>query len=203
MCNDRMNSYWTAIKNQDAGQLRDILAASPQLVHSTINSLPYALAPDPSYKHATTGVHVCSYAGREKLLSALLDHEPDLEAITYEENKGLTTSLVIAAWEGSLESCELLLEAGANPNTWASAESPLYTAAEHHAWKKVSLLLEYGAKHDIFTACICGELDIVKAEAEAYRALLTRRSTKRNRTPLEEAVEHQQVVVMNYLKSLG
>jgi ankyrin repeat protein len=161
------------------------------------------LKPDDSYPYKTKGAHVCSLSGRERLLEILLKNDPDLEAVTYEENKGLTTSLVLAAWEGSLESCRLLLNAGANPNTWASAESPLYTAAEHHAWDKVELLVKYGAKHDIFTACICGELEIVESEIKAYRPLLERKSTKRNRTPLEEATEHQQDQVVKIIKELA
>lgn len=198
-----MNEYWTAIKDGDAERLRHILEASPDLVHSSVNSLPYSIEPDPAYHYPTTGAHVCSYAGRETLLSVLLDYKPNLEALTFEANKGLTTPLVIAAWEGSVQSCRLLLEAGANPNTSASAESPLYTAAEHHAWEKVALLVKYGAKHDIFTACICGDLDIARAEVEACRELLTRRSVKRHRTPLEEAAEHQQAAIVEYLKGLS
>jgi len=197
-----MNEYWTAIRDQDADELRRILQSSPDLVDSSINSDPWKVEPNAAYNHQTMGVHVCSFAGREKLLAVLLECRPNLEVITFEGNKGLTTPLVLAAWEGSLDSCRLLLERGANPNTWASSESPLYTAAEHHAWGKVDLLVEHGAKHDIFTASICGNLNFVKAEVEAYEVLMSRRSTKRNRTPLEEAVEHQQGEVAEYLRGL-
>ena len=197
-----MNEFWIAIKEQNEEVLDGLLRNSPELVRSSINSNPWKLEPDESYPYETRGTHVCSFSGRERILEVLLRYDQDLEVMTYEENKGLTTSLVLAAWEGSLESCRLLLAAGANPNTWASAESPLYTAAEHHTWDKVDLLVEYGAKHDIFTACICGELAIVEAEIKAYRPLLTRKSTKRNRTPLEEAIEHQQDNVVSLIKEL-
>lgn len=198
-----MNEYWIAIRDNDAKKLEDVLGESRELVDSSINSSPWKLEPSESYAHATKGIHVCSFSGRERLLDVLLKHSPDLEAMTFEENKGLTTPLVLAAWEGSLESCRLLLEAGANPNTWASAESPLYTAAEHHAWEKVELLTEYGARHDIFSACICGKLEIVEAEIRAYRPLLERRSIKRNRTPLEEATEHQQAQVVKLIEDFA
>lgn len=168
----------------------------------TINSGPWRVEPDDTYPHASRGVHFCSLAGRESLLEVLLKYSPDLEALTCEENKGLTTPLVLAAWEGSLISCKLLLEAGANPNTCASAESPLYAAAEHHAWEKVDLLVAHGAKHDIFTACICGVSEIVVSEVEAYRPLLERRSLKRNLTPLEEAVSHEQHEIVKLLEDL-
>jgi len=195
-----MNEYWTAIKQNNAEKLSAILKETPDLVNASINSHPWKVEPDTSYTHQTKAIHICSFAGREKLLKTLLNHNPALEVITFEENKGLTTPLVLAAWEGSLESCTLLLEAGANPNTCASAESPLYAAAEHHAWDKVACLLKYGAKHDIFTACICGEIDIVASEIKAYKPLLNARSTKRNRTPLEEAIEHQQDEVVKLIQ---
>ena len=163
-----MNEYWSAIGEQNAEALDGILQSSPELVHSSINSNPWEVKPDESYPYDTKGIHICSFSGRERLLNILLKYHPGLEAITFEENKGLTTALVLAVWEGSLESCRLLLDAGSNPNTWASAESPLYTAAEHYAWDKVELLVKYGAKHDIFTACICGELEIVESEIKAY-----------------------------------
>ena len=197
-----MTEYWAALEEQKADVLDRLLRSSPELVHSAINSNPWTLEIDESYPYETRGVHFCSFSGREQLLQILLKHGPDLEVITFEENKGLTTPLVLAAWEGSVESCRLLLDAGANPNTWASAESPLYTAAEHHAWDKVALLVKYGAKHDIFTACICGELETVKSQIVAYRPLLERRSPKRNRTPLEEATEHQQDQVVEFLEDL-
>ena len=197
-----MHEYWTTIKERNAEALDDILRASPELVHSSINSNPWKVEQDDSYHYETTGIHICSFSGRERLLEILVKHSPDLEVFTFEENKGLTTPLVLAAWEGSLKSCQILLDAGANPNTWASAESPLYTAAEHHSWEKVELLVNYGAKHDIFTACICGEIGIVEAEIKAYRPLLERKSTKRNRTPLEEATEHQQDHAVKLIKGL-
>jgi len=199
----QLSDYWAAIRDNDAKQLGALLRESPELVHSSISSNPWKVEPSNSYPYVTRGIHFCSFSGREQLLAVLLEFAPDLEVLTFEENKGLTTPLVLAAWEGSLESCRLLLDAGANPNTSASAESPLYTAAEHHAWKKVELLTKYGAKHDIFTACVCGEVEIVKSEIMAYRPLLQRRSTKRYRTPIEEAIEHHQPQIVKLIEDLS
>ena len=198
----QFTDYWQALRDVDLAAVQASLEATPQLVHSFIRSYPFNIAPNDNYTYETKGIHVCSFAGRESLLEVLLQYKPDLEAVTLDEDKGLTTPLVLAAWEGSLQSCRMLLEAGANPNTWASAESPLYTAAEHHDWDKVRLLTDHGAKHDIFTASICGECEIVEAEIRAYPPLLERRSIKRNRTPLEEATEHQQARVVKLIEEL-
>jgi hypothetical protein len=67
----------------------------------------------------------------------------------------------------------------------------------------VDLLLAYGARHDIFTARICGDVDVVAAEVRANPALLERRSVKRNRTPLEEAIEHQKGAVVALIKDMS
>ena len=183
-------ALWVAISNNNASGLREILDDTPQLATVSVPSSPWKYEIEEGYPNLSRPIHFCSLSGRETLLAILLEFPVDLEAIAFEENKGLTTALVLAAWEGSLESCHLLLNAGANPNTCASTESPLYTAAEHHAWDKVDLLLAHGAKHDVFTACICGQLDIVQAEIHAYPLLADRRSLKRGRTPIEESIAH-------------
>ena len=87
----------------------------------------------------------------------------------------------------------VLLENGADPNRPASAESALYAAIEHTEPdapepNKVSLLLEHGAEQDIFTAAMTGRTALVESLLDEYDPLIDRRSLKRNRTPLEEAV---------------
>lgn len=198
---DKEGRYWKALADAEVDAFDDLLRRHPELMEASVQSSPWKLEIDPSFPGQSRAIHFCSFARREALLKVLLKHQPDLEVKTFEENKGLTTALVLASWEGSLSSCRLLLEAGANPNHSASAESPLYAAAEHKAWDKVDLLLEHGATHDVFTASICGRLDIVSAELNAYRPLLDRRSLKRNRTPLEEAEAHGQSEIVTWIRS--
>lgn len=200
MTNDKA-PYWNALAEADVEAFEDLLRRHPEFVEASVQSSPWKLKIDPSFPAKSRAIHFCSLAGREALLEVLLKHRPDLEVKTFEENKGLTTPLVLASWEGSLSSCRLLLEAGANPNSTASAESPLYAAAEHHAWDKVDLLLQHGAAHDVFTASICGRLDLVSAELTAYRPLAKRRSLKRHRTPLEEAEAHGRSEIVDWIRS--
>lgn len=195
-----MTEIWTVLEEGDADGLKRLLDRCPELVDAPLNTNPWRISPDPAYTHQTRPIHFCSFAGREDLLAVLLKYDPQVDVFTYEDNKGMTTPLVLAAWEGALRSCELLLESGANPHIWASAENPLYTAAEHHAWDKVALLLSFGAVHDVFTASICGEPAVVERQIEAYPPLLLRRSLKRDRTPMEEAVEHRRDEVIDLLK---
>jgi len=111
----------------------------------------------------------------------------------FNENKGVAPAVVLAAWEGELEVLRLLLQNGANPNVPAPAESALYTAIEHTSQdesepNRVSLLLDAGAVHDFFTAAMWGRTDLVEQFLGDYPELISRRSLKRNRSPLEEAV---------------
>jgi len=103
---------------------------------------------------------------------------------------------VLAAWEGSFETLQLLLENGADPNVPASAETALYTAAEHGSKDKVDLLISYGARHDIFTAIIMGEVEVVDQMLMAYPPLKNIRSSKREQTPKEVAEYYNQSEVL-------
>ena len=113
----------------------------------------------------------------------------------YNGNKGVAPTVVLAAWEGDLDVLRVLLDNGADPNRPASAESALYCAIEHtdpdaSEPNKVSLLLEHGAEHDVFTAAMTGRTDLVEELLDEYDPLIERRSLKRGRTPLEEAVNY-------------
>lgn len=130
------------------------------------------------------------------MVRLLLQFGADPNAIGYEDNKGLTPAAVLAAWEGSLETLRILFEGGADPNLRASAETALYTAAEHQAFDKVELLLSFGARHDLFTTSILGKVDVVKRMLAAYPTLREVRSLKRNRTPREEAEHFKQDEVL-------
>lgn len=83
-----MDKYWLAIKKQNSEELVGILRDLPELVHSSLNCNPWRVEPDDTYTYETKGVHVCSLSGREQLLEILLRHKPNLDAITFEENKG-------------------------------------------------------------------------------------------------------------------
>jgi ankyrin repeat protein len=142
------------------------------------------------------------------MMTMLLDCGADVNALGYNENKGIAPAIVLAAWEGDVDMLRVLLEAGADPNVAGSAESALYTAIEHTsadapAPNKVSVLLDNGARHDIFTAAMVGDVEMARAHAAAYPPLLGRRSLKRNRTPLEEAAHYGQDDVATALMELG
>ena len=205
------DAYWNAVHNADVTNVARMLDESSSLVdewyagEAWIPGHIYDPAecnqiPAPSeFPFTNTALHTAAVNGRAELAELLLRHGADANAIGYEANKGLTPPVVLAAWEGSVETLRVLLANGADPNISASAETALYTAAEHRAPDKVDLLLAHGARHDIFTAAIVGDFELVQRMVIAYPPLRDARSAKRGRTPREEAEHHEQSDVLKLL----
>ena len=200
----KIEQYWEAVANNDTATLIDLLAASPELVGERFAGNAWSPAEQPNegasaveHDFTNTALHTAAVTDRTEMVKILLQHGADPNAIGFEkDNKGLAPPVVLAAWEGSLETLLALLDGGADPNIPASAETALYTAAEHGSADKVDLLLSYGARHDVFTASIIGDVQLVKRFLTAYPPLRNARSTKRNRTPIEEAEHHKQVEII-------
>ena len=197
---------WVALDANDIDGARAVLDARPQAVHERA---PHAHAAPPApYKTNTPLTHIAIRAGRAETMAMLIGRGADVNALGYNENKGIAPAIVLAAWEGDVEMLRVLLDAGADPNAPGSAETALYAAIEHteadgpHP-NKVSVLLDGGARHDIFTAAMVGDVDVARTHATAYPPLLGRRSLKRNRTPLEEAAHYGHEDVAMALIELG
>ena len=206
-----IDAYWNAIRSADVGKVAEILEASPSLVEERFageawvpghvyDSAEQKQVPTPTdFPFTNAAIHSATVNAQTELVELLLRHGANANAMGYEANKGLTPPVVLAAWEGSFETLQLLLANGADPNIPASAETALYTAAEHHAQDKVDLLLAHGARHDIFSAAIEGDVETVERMVKAYPSLREARSMKRGRTPREEAEHHQQSEVLALL----
>lgn len=199
----KVEAYFEALRALDLERVHELLEADPALVHQRIADL-FAERWEPSDaadRKSNTVLHWAAVRGWQDadlapLARILIDHGADVDAMGYNGNKGVAPAVVLAAWEGDLDVLRVLLEAGADPNRLASAESALYCAIEHtdpdaSEPSKVSLLLEHGAEHDVFTAAMLGETDLVEALLDEYQPLIERRSLKRDRTPLEEAVHYR------------
>ena len=197
-----MTAYFEAVRANDVERVREILEAEPALVHQRIADLfAEVWAPaDPGDRQSNTALHWAAVKGWRNaalapLAQILIDYGADVDAMGYNGNKGVAPTVVLAAWEGDLDVLRVLLDNGADPNRPASAESALYCAIEHtdpdaSEPNKVSLLLEHGAEHDVFTAAMTGRTDLVEELLDEYDPLIERRSLKRDRTPLEEAVQY-------------
>ena len=214
---DAEQQFWSAIaghrKGDDLSAVAKLLNEEPELVHARFRGVAWGpnkwtapgaktpSEPPEDFLFTNSAVHFAAVNGHDDLLDLLLGSDAAPDDIGYEENKGLTPPIVLAAWEGTVETVRILLEHGADPNLSASAETAMYTAAEHGAKEKVDLLLQYGAQLDIFSAAIMGDAESVAIMLYAYPALSQARSLKRNRTPAEEARHHNQQTVIDLFEN--
>ena len=202
------DAFWHAVDTNNVATVADLLKTSPALVNEQYRGEAWKpkhiwspefnnqVTAPPDFSFTNTALHTAAVNGRTELADLLLANGADVNAMGFEPNKGLTPPVVLAAWEGTLETLRTLLVHGADPNIAASAETALYTAAEHRSDQKCQLLLAHGARHDIFTAAILGDVQTAKRLLLAYPSLREARSLKRGRTPAEEAAHHNQTQVL-------
>lgn len=196
-----IDKFWSAVAENDIASVTSLLENYPEFVQERYFGVAWNPATVDDCKFSNTALHTTAVNSQVELAKLLIKNGAGINAIGYEENKGLTPPIVLAAWEGSTVMVEFLLAHGADPNLPASAETALYCAAEHGAADKVELLLANGARHDIFTAAILGEVEIVREFITAYPPLIKARSLKRNRTAKEEAEHHNQAEVVELLET--
>ncbi|MCH1506697.1 MAG: hypothetical protein L7V86_24180 [Verrucomicrobiales bacterium] len=110
-----------------SGSIQEALGREATFGNGLCAQLAMELEVKDSYPDLSRPIQCCSFSRREPLLEVLLDFPVDLEAIAFEENKGLTTALVLAAWRDSLTSCCLLLEAGVNLTKPARPQKARFT----------------------------------------------------------------------------
>ena len=83
---------------------------------------------------------------------------------------------------------------------------PSYSPAGHKAMSapdRTSLLLEYGARHDVFSAAGLGDVEEVYRHLTEAPHLIGRRDVRFHRTPLDWAVFFGQDAVIDYLLAAG
>lgn len=206
------HEFFKAVGKLDLDRVREFLDQDPSLANADVRGIAsirphWGWGPpgeDPQEGETARAVHFAAYT-HAALLRLLIEYGADVDAYGYEPNNQWTTPLVLACWEGSRETVRILLEAGANPNLPAiHGGSPLHSAIGHWDPCKIETLLRYGAKHDIFSAAVVGDLEEVKRLLKNDgEFLINRRDIYGNRTPLEWAAFRRQEEVGEYLIEQG
>ncbi len=205
------HEFFKAVGALDLDRVRELLSQDPTLANADVRGIAairghWGWGPpggNPPEGQTSRAIHYAAYA-HDDLLRLLIEHGADVDAYGYEPNHQWSPPLVLACWEGSRETVRILLEAGANPNLPAiNGGSPLHSAIGHWDPRKIEILLRYGARHDIFTAAVVGDLEEVKRQLDDGEFLLRRRDLYRNRTALEWAAFRRQEEVGEYLIGRG
>jgi len=155
-----VEAFFTACATGDVGELRELLACEPALVHARHNG--------------TTGLHVAVH--HPEALRLLLEHGADPNQRDVGDN---ALALHFAAGGGPLESVRALLDAGSDVHGlgdlhrmdvigWAT----VFAEARRDV---VDLLVARGARHHVFSAISLGDLDLLRRVVESDPDAIARR----------------------------
>jgi ankyrin repeat protein len=191
--------FFSACAEGDVGALRSLLTTDPSLVRAS----------DPAAHHqGWTGLHAASRSGQREAVRLLLEHGADPNAREAGDN---THPLHWAAAGGHLETVRLLLDAGGDVHGvgdlhesevigWAACTIATRGAdpAGESRRQVISLLLERGARHHIFSAIAVGDLELIRQLVEHDPQTLKRRMSRfeQQQAPLHFAVSRRRYDIL-------
>ena len=106
-------------------------------------------------------LHFAAFHGHREFAQLLVESGADLHATSFFGEKE-ATPVTIAAWEGDLKSLNTILDAAKTANINLELNPALFSALAHGAQDKADLLMKYGAEHDIFTAVMAGDVEVLE-----------------------------------------
>ena len=117
------HEFFVAVGARDLDRVRELLDEDPSLANADVRGTASTRGDwgwgspwgDPSEGETVRAVHFAAYTHAD-LLRLLIEYGTDVDAYGYEGNHQWSPPLVLACWEGSRETVQILLEAGANPN---------------------------------------------------------------------------------------
>ncbi|MBT3345369.1 MAG: hypothetical protein HN712_14620 [Gemmatimonadetes bacterium] len=188
---EELISYFAAVRDRDLDALRACLERNPALTEARINDRALDLRGgafedalrQPLMAHTSTAIHTASFsyfdrqAGHRKgdeVIRLLLEYGADPDAVGFDENNDYCAPIVIATWEGGVETMRLLLEAGADVSGDQGIEA-LSTAASHDSTDRFDLLLEHGAQASPWMLVRAGLTDRVLVLVDEDLGLLSQR----------------------------
>jgi ankyrin repeat protein/catechol 2,3-dioxygenase-like lactoylglutathione lyase family enzyme len=199
--------FFEACAKGDGEMLRDMLRNDPALVRATIPDSPY---------HGWTALHEAAKRGHADAVRLLLEYGADPNAREAGDN---TYPLHWAAAHGHADIVRALLDAGGDVHGigdvheldvigWATVfrepgEDPTQMPVSRR--ELVSLLLERGARHHIFSAMAVGDLDLIRELVEEKPDALDRRMSRfeEGQTPLHFAMNRKRYDILDLLIGKG
>ncbi|MFY9821298.1 MAG: ankyrin repeat domain-containing protein [Thermoanaerobaculia bacterium] len=190
--------FFVACAEGDVEALRGLLANDPSLVRASAPDSPY-----PGW----TGLHEAAKRGHQDAVRWLLQHGADANA---REAGDHTYPLHWAVAQGHLEIVRALLDAGGDAQGFGDVHllDVIGWATVFHEGdnpKVLSLLLERGARHHVFSAIAAGDLALIQTLVEQNPEALDRRLSRfeQKQSPLHFAMSRKRYDVLDLLIELG
>ena len=195
-----MANFIEACSKGDVGVLRGLLANDPSLARVEMDT--------PHGYRGWTGLHEAARRGHLDAVRLLLEHGADPNARETGDN---TYPLHWAAAHGHLEVVRALLDAGGDVHGFGDVHEGdvigWATLGERDKLHRevVTLLLERGARHHIFSAIALGDLDLIRRLAEDNPEALNRRRSRfeQRQTALHFAISRLRYDILDLLIALG
>lgn len=204
--------FFVAVRNVDMVALRKMLRADGSLAQArvrgdltlteTVWHNDERVAVDNTTDRSAAAIHFAAINGHHLLISLLIKYRADVDSPTVDDSKMQTTPIVLAVSAGHLAVLLRLLQAGADPNSTTPNESALYTTLAHGSGRFLNQLLFYGARHDIHTAAMAGNVEAVTTLLDQDPTLISRRA-KNGRTVLQSACVFGQPDIAELLVGRG
>jgi ankyrin repeat protein len=197
---DGAAAFFEACGSGDVERLRGLLANDAELVRAGRADRLHA---------GWTGLHEAAQRGHADAARLLLEHGADPNA---REAGDATYPLHWAAAQGHVETVRALLDAGGDVHGFGDAHelevigwATVFRTPGEDPAEVVSLLLERGARHHIFSAMAAGDLELIQRLAEQNPEMLDRRMSRfeQGQTALHFAMNRKRYDILDLLIDLG
>lgn len=162
------------------------LSLAVQLGHLDIAQLLLKsdAAVDGDQDERNSPIELACWHGSQQMVEMLLKYHPNLNP----KMKKRTSPLVAALKDRKL--VQLLLDNGADPNTLIYDESLLIYVLKSAEYRPLAeLLVAHGAKHNLKSACLMNQVDLVRTMLDKNASLASRQFKNGGECPLEVAIE--------------